>query len=174
MLPYFDLSFQHAAPQVLRRMKRFGSTESFLDLLSQARALAPQAGARSNVIVGFPGETEEDLAELERFLTWPGWTWSACSATPTRTAPRPSGSTASSIPTVIAGRVERVATLVNELIDQRAEDRLGESVEVLVEAAEDGEPGRPGSPSGARDRRRRAAGRRRWRAASGRCWCGRS
>ena len=49
-------------------MKRFGSTESFLDLLARARALAPDAGARSNVIVGFPGETEDDVAELERFL----------------------------------------------------------------------------------------------------------
>ena len=45
-------------------MKRFGSTESFLDLLAAVRGLAPEAGARSNVIVGFPGETEDDLAEL--------------------------------------------------------------------------------------------------------------
>ena len=42
---------------------------AFLELLDAARARAPQAGARSNVIVGFPGETEDDLAELERFLT---------------------------------------------------------------------------------------------------------
>ena len=66
--PYFDLSFQHASPTVLRRMKRFGGTEAFLDLLARARALAPTAGARSNVIVGFPGETEADVAELARFL----------------------------------------------------------------------------------------------------------
>ena len=56
-------------PPVLRRMKRFGSTESFLDLIERRRALAPAAGVRSNVIVGFPGETEDDVAELERFLT---------------------------------------------------------------------------------------------------------
>ncbi len=66
---YFDLSFQHASPTVLRRMKRFGSTESFLQLLAAVRDLAPEAGARSNVIVGFPGETESDLDELARFLT---------------------------------------------------------------------------------------------------------
>ena len=41
-------------------MKRFGSTDSFLDILARVRALAPDAGARSNVIVGFPGETEDD------------------------------------------------------------------------------------------------------------------
>ena len=65
---YFDLSFQHASEPVLRRMRRFGSTERFLDLLASVRALAPDAGARCNVIVGFPGETRADVAELVRFL----------------------------------------------------------------------------------------------------------
>jgi len=66
---YFDLSFQHASEPVLRRMRRFGSRESFLALLDQIRHHAPTAGVRSNVIVGFPGETKADIAELERFLT---------------------------------------------------------------------------------------------------------
>ena len=64
--PYFDLSFQHASAGVLRRMRRFGDPESFLGLLEQIRALAPEAGVRSNVIVGFPGETEDDLADAVR------------------------------------------------------------------------------------------------------------
>ena len=68
VLPYFDLSFQHASGPVLRRMRRFGDTERFLELVAAVRAAAPAAGIRSNVIVGFPGETEDDLAELERFL----------------------------------------------------------------------------------------------------------
>ncbi|WP_031186555.1 radical SAM protein, partial [Streptomyces sp. NRRL S-1896] len=67
--PYFDLSFQHSSPSVLRTMRRFGDTDRFLELLDTIRSKAPQAGARSNFIVGFPGETEADLAELERFLT---------------------------------------------------------------------------------------------------------
>ena len=67
--PYFDLSFQHSSEPVLRRMRRFGSTERFLELLASARALAPEAGARSNFIVGFPGETRADVDELVRFLT---------------------------------------------------------------------------------------------------------
>ena len=65
---YFDLSFQHASEAVLRRMRRFGGTERFLALLDQVRAAAPAAGVRSNVIVGFPGETRADVAELTRFL----------------------------------------------------------------------------------------------------------
>ena len=67
--PYFDLSFQHSSPTLLRRMRRFGGTDDFLALIERARALAPGAGFRTNVILGFPGETEDDVAELERFLT---------------------------------------------------------------------------------------------------------
>src|SRR6202044_3337660 len=66
---YFDLSFQHASEPLLRRMRRFGGTERFLELLDSIRSRIPTAGMRSNVIVGFPGETEADVAELERFLT---------------------------------------------------------------------------------------------------------
>ena len=69
VVPYFDISFQHASESLLRRMRRFGSSESFLELIDQVRARAPLAGIRSNVIVGFPGETQEDLDELEAFLT---------------------------------------------------------------------------------------------------------
>ena len=46
-------------------MRRFGVHRAFLELSTRIRALAPEAGIRANVIVGFPGETEDDLAELE-------------------------------------------------------------------------------------------------------------
>ena len=68
VVPYFDLSFQHASPRVLRRMRRFGSAESFLGLIESIRRLAPAAGIRSNVICGFPGETEADVEVLCEFL----------------------------------------------------------------------------------------------------------
>ena len=139
VLPYFDLSFQHAAPGVLRRMKRFGSTESFLDLLSRIRELAPQAGARSNFIVGFPGETEDDLAELERFLTLARLDVAGVFGYSDEDGTEAERFDGKLGPEVIAERVERVAALVDQLVDQRAEDRVGESVEVLIEAAEDGE-----------------------------------
>jgi ribosomal protein S12 methylthiotransferase len=139
VVPYFDLSFQHAATAVLRRMKRFGSTESFVDLLTQARGLAPTAGARSNVIVGFPGETEEDLAELERFLTVAQldvvgvFGYSDEDGTEAETF---DGKLEAD---VVAARVERVSALADELMNQRAEDRIGETVEVLVEDVSDDE-----------------------------------
>ena len=69
VVPYFDISFQHASERLLRTMRRFGSPQAFLELVGQIRERAPLAGIRSNVIVGFPGETQADLDELEVFLT---------------------------------------------------------------------------------------------------------
>ena len=93
---------------------------------------------RSNVIVGFPGETEDDVAELERFLTEAGSTRSASSATPTRTAPRPKGCPDKVDPDEVVRRVARLTALAEQLTAQRAEERIGEVVEVLIESA-DGE-----------------------------------
>ncbi len=131
--PYFDLSFQHASSPVLRRMRRFGSVEEFLALCARIRALAPEAGIRSNVIVGFPGETEHDVAELERFLTE-----ARLDAVGVFGYSDEDGTEAAGYPDkvpqeVVAQRVERLATLVEELTAQRAEDRVGDRVRVLVE-----------------------------------------
>jgi len=66
--PYFDLSFQHSSPALLRRMRRFGGTDDFLALIERARSLAPTAGFRTNVIVGFPGETEDDFGRMMKLV----------------------------------------------------------------------------------------------------------
>jgi ribosomal protein S12 methylthiotransferase len=68
VVPYFDLSLQHAAPGLLRRMKRWGSAERFAEIIDGIRAQEPGAAFRSSFIVGFPGETEADHDELLQFL----------------------------------------------------------------------------------------------------------
>ncbi len=68
VVPYFDLSLQHAAPGLLRSMKRWGSGERFLTMIDGIRAQAPDATFRSSFIVGFPGETENDHDALLGFL----------------------------------------------------------------------------------------------------------
>lgn len=68
VVPYFDLSFQHASRSVLRSMRRFGDPDSFMDLIQRIRAAKPEAGIRSNVIAGFPGETEADVEILRQFI----------------------------------------------------------------------------------------------------------
>jgi ribosomal protein S12 methylthiotransferase RimO len=135
--PYFDLSFQHASATVLRRMRRFGSRTDFLDLCARVRALAPEAGLRSNFIVGFPGETEDDVAELEAFLTG-----ARLDAIGVFGYSDEDGTEAATLDghldaEVVAARVARISALADELMDQRAEDRIGTEVEVLVEVAED-------------------------------------
>ena len=137
VVPYFDLSFQHASAAVLRRMRRFGSTESFVELLDRARSKAPTAGARSNVIVGFPGETEDDLAELERFLTLARLDVVGVFGYSDEDGTEAETFADKHAPDVVAERVERVSRLVEELTAQRAEDRIGEVVEVLVELVDD-------------------------------------
>jgi ribosomal protein S12 methylthiotransferase len=131
--PYFDLSFQHASESVLRRMRRFGSVDAFLELCARIRSLAPEAGIRSNVIVGFPGETEADLADLERFLTE-----ARLDAVGVFGYSDEDGTEALDYPDKVpAGeileRVSRISSLAEELTNQRAEDRIGTRVSVLVE-----------------------------------------
>ena len=136
---YYDLSFQHSSEPVLRRMRRFGSTDRFLELLASARALAPEAGARSNFIVGFPGETRQDVDELVRFLTE-----ARLDAIGVFDYSDEDGTEAAGLPgkvreDTIKRRYGRITALADELCAQRAEDRLDSVVEVLVDTVADGE-----------------------------------
>jgi tRNA A37 methylthiotransferase MiaB len=131
--PYFDLSFQHASGRVLRAMRRFGDRERFLALLDQIRELSPQAGVRSNFIVGFPGETAADLRELELFLSDAG-----LDAIGIFGYSDEDGTEAASLAgqldgAEIARRAGEFAGLADELMTQRAENRLGETLDVLIE-----------------------------------------
>jgi ribosomal protein S12 methylthiotransferase len=131
--PYFDLSFQHASGPLLRAMRRFGDRTRFLDLLERVRAVAPQAGARSNFIVGFPGETPDDLRELELFLSS-----ARLDAIGVFGYSDEDGTEAASLPgklpeAEVARRVEEIAVLAEELMAQRGADRIGETVDVLIE-----------------------------------------
>ena len=139
---YYDMSFQHASETVLRRMKRFGSKDSFLALTAQIRAAAPEAGIRSNVIVGFPGETAAELAELEEFLIG-----ARMDAVGVFGYSDEDGTAALDLPGKIDDdeideRVERITSLVEELTSQRAEDRIGTTISVLVDDLSDGVVGR--------------------------------
>ncbi|MER5309580.1 30S ribosomal protein S12 methylthiotransferase RimO [Streptomyces sp. NPDC002773] len=144
VVPYFDLSFQHSAPDVLRAMRRFGDTDRFLELLETIRSKAPTAGARSNFIVGFPGETEADFAELERFITH-----ARLDAIGVFGYSDEDGTEAATYEhkldqDVVDARLAHLSRLAEELTAQRAEERIGETLEVLVESVdeEDGVIGR--------------------------------
>ena len=68
LTPYLDIPFQHAAPSVLRRMKRPANEAKVLERLKNWRAVCPEIAIRSSFVVGFPGETEADFAYLLEWL----------------------------------------------------------------------------------------------------------
>lgn len=136
VVPYFDLSFQHASGSLLRRMRRFGDGEKFLHLIDQIRALHPEAGIRSNFIVGFPGETEQEYQELLDFINEARldaigiFGYSDEDQTEALTLENKVDEE------LIRSRTEGLSTLVDELIQQRAEERVGEKIRVLIEDEE--------------------------------------
>lgn len=137
VVPWYDISFQHASGPLLRRMRRFGDTASFLGLIEGIRERQPEAGIRSNVILGFPGETDEDVAELERFLTQARLDVVGVFGYSDEDGTEGELLDGKVDPDVIAERVERVRSLVEELAAQRAEERIGQVVHVLVEEVDD-------------------------------------
>ncbi len=135
LAPYFDLSFQHASGPVLRRMRRFGDRKRFIDLIERIRQLAPEAGVRSNFIVGFPGETADDLRELELFLNEARLDAIGVFGYSDEDGTEAAGfADADKLPQEEIDRRNReFHDLADELMAQRGEDRIGETVEVLIE-----------------------------------------
>ena len=129
--PYFDLSFQHSSPPCFAACA--GSAAPRTSCADRSRPHPGSgAGFRTNVILGFPGETEADVAELERFLTE-----GRLDAVGVFGYSDEEGTEAMGLPgkldqSEIDARVRRITDLVEELTAQRAEDRIGERVEVLL------------------------------------------
>ena len=138
VVPYFDLSFQHASADVLRRMRRFGDPDSFLTLIHQIRQQAPTAGIRSNVIAGFPGETEADVDTLRQFIVDASldvlgvFGYSDEEGTEGATLDRHLAAEE------IEERRAMLADVALQVSEARALDRVGEQLEVLVEGTDDG------------------------------------
>lgn len=137
VVPYFDLSFQHASRSVLRAMRRFGDADSFLDLIGRIRAAAPAAGIRSNVIAGFPGETDADVQILRDFIVAAEldvmgvFGYSDEEGTEGVTLPGHLSDDE------IEARRASLADLALQVCEARAADRVGEAIVVLVESVDE-------------------------------------
>lgn len=132
--PYFDLSFQHASPAVLRRMRRFGGSQDFLRLIDQIRDVNPAAAIRSNFIVGFPGETPADVDVLVDFLEQ-----AQLDAIGVFGYSDEQGTEAADFPDHVDAdeidlRVDALASVAEDVMSARAAARIGESVRVIVDA----------------------------------------
>lgn len=137
---YFDLSLQHSSPTLLRAMRRAGSGDAHRLLVQSIRAVAPDASLRSSFIVGFPGETDDDVDELAAFLTdveldWAGFfPYSPEEGTP-------AASMADQIPEdEKAERTRYLQALQDDITTAKAIGQVGRRLEVLVDQIEDDQP----------------------------------
>ncbi len=132
-VPYFDLSLQHVSKPHLRRMRRWGDGQRFLERIERIRSLAPHAAFRTNFIVGYPGETKEDHDQLLSFVREAQLDWCGFFAF----SPE-EGTHALTLPDHVDVSLmnERLAEL-REIQDAISSDRrdllLGETIEVLVD-----------------------------------------
>ena len=132
-VPYFDLSLQHVSRPHLRRMRRWGDGDRFLKRIEDIRALSPQAAFRSNFIVGYPGETEEDHDQLLRFveeaqLDWCGFfTFSPEEGTHAMTQPDHVDQS------LMNERIAELREMQDAITASRRDDLIGETVNVLVD-----------------------------------------
>jgi ribosomal protein S12 methylthiotransferase len=138
VVPYFDLSLQHADARLLRRMKRWGSGDRFLTTIDSIRAQEPDAAFRSSFIVGFPGEREREHDQLLEFLEAASLDWAGFFPF----SPE-DGTPAASLPDAVDPQLAlewlRECEAVQEPITRAARDALvGREVEVLVDAVDDG------------------------------------
>ncbi len=137
---YFDLSLQHASGPLLRAMKRPGDGERHRRLVEDIRAADPDAALRSSFIVGFPGETDDQVEELAEFLEaaqldWAGFfPYSAEEGTPAALLPGRIGDDE------IAARLRHLQAIQDEITAARNAAQVGCTVDVLVDMVEEGVP----------------------------------
>ena len=132
-VPYFDLSLQHVAKEHLRRMRRWGDGDRFLERIRRIREIAPNAAFRSNFIVGYPGETEDDHDQLLRFveeaeLDWCGFfTFSPEEGTHALSLPN-------HVPNALMNeRIAELRELQDGITAAKRDQLIDESVKVLVD-----------------------------------------
>jgi ribosomal protein S12 methylthiotransferase len=135
VLPYLDVPFQHAHPDVLRRMKRPASGERNLERLAKWREACPQIVVRSTFIAGFPGETEEEFETLLDFVREAGIDRAGCFAySPVQ------GAAANELPGMLPQHVreerrECFMAVAETVSTARLQRRVGATMQVLVDSA---------------------------------------
>ena len=138
VVSYFDLSLQHVAPKVLRGMGRWGGRDRFEHMINRIRAADPTAGIRSTFILGFPGERDRDVDELEDFVSASDLDWIGVFSYSREEGTRSHGMPAQVPAAVIRERTERIARAGELTMERRAQSLVGATLEVLAERLQQG------------------------------------
>ena len=138
LVPYFDLSLQHASGRLLWAMKRPGDGDRYLRLLADIRRHVPDAATRSSFIIGFPGETDQDVEALADFLEAAQLDWAGFFPF-SREEGTPAADLPDQIEPGVAGERLRYLQAVQEQITaDRNAALVDQTLEVLVDGVEDG------------------------------------
>lgn len=133
VVSYFDLSLQHVSPAVLRGMGRWGGRDRFERMIDRIRTDDPLAGIRTTFILGFPGETDEDAVEVEKFVSDSDMDWVGVFTYSHEEGTR-SHDMDAQVPAAIAReRAETVAMAAERTMERRATSLVGRTLDVLVE-----------------------------------------
>ncbi len=132
---YFDLSLQHASRPLLRRMRRWGDGGRFLARIAEIRREAPHAAFRSNFIVGYPGETEEDHDELLAFVTEAQLDWVGTFAYSEEEGTYSAGLDGRVPEPLVAERLAELREVCDAITEQRRRSLVGSRTTVLVDEA---------------------------------------
>ena len=130
---YFDLSLQHASRPLLRRMRRWGEGERFAARIAEIRREAPHAAFRSNFIVGYPGETEEDHDELLAFVAEAQLDWVGVFAYSEEQGTYSEGLDGRVPKSLVAERMAELREVCDEITERRRRDLIGSTTTVLVD-----------------------------------------
>ena len=139
ILPYLDIPFQHASPQVLKAMRRPANQVKTLDRIKAWRAICPDLTIRSNFIVGFPGETEEDFEFLLDWLEEAEIDRAGCfEYEPVSGAP--ANEIEGAVPDEVKKeRFARLMEVAQDVSTARLATKVGRTIEVLVDDVQPGE-----------------------------------
>ncbi len=132
-VPYFDLSLQHVSAPLVRRMRRWGDGERFLERIRAIRAMRPDSAFRSNFIVGYPGETESDHDQLLTFVSEAELDWCGFFAYSEEEGTHAAGLDGQVEPGLVADRLAELRELQDEVTARRRDATVGTRIVVLVD-----------------------------------------
>jgi ribosomal protein S12 methylthiotransferase len=139
VVSYFDLSLQHVAPPVLKRMGRWGGRERFERIIDRVRGNDPLAGLRGTFILGFPGETDMDARSVVSFVEDSDLDWIGVFTYSRETGTRSHDMHGGVDPEVARARADEVGSAAEIAMDRRAASLIGSALEVMVERFEPSE-----------------------------------
>ncbi len=133
-VPYYDLSLQHVSKRLLRRMRRWGDGDRFLHRIGDIRRRYPDAAFRSNFIVGYPGETEEDHDQLLAFVGAAGLDWCGFFAYSAEDGTHATSLDGVVADTLVSERLAELRAMQDDITASKRDALIGSRIHVLVDA----------------------------------------